>query len=199
RLDGSEERKLVTLKRPELLSLMGPSWSPDGRMIACAAGVTEQGETSMHVLAVRVEDGSAQPIGSQTWTVIGQAAWLSASSGVVFSAWQRTWGVYGDQLWLLTYPKGEARRVTNDMTSYIGVSVTLDSASPATLVTRRTDRVSRIWVVPETKGGFDSERATQIQSGFGDNDSEHFGLDWTPDGRLVYASQASGNVDVWIA
>ena len=40
---------------------------------------------------------------------------------------------------------------------------------------------------------------TKIKSGFGDNDSERFGLDWTSDGRLVYASQASGNVDVWIA
>src|SRR5262249_34035650 len=37
-----------------------------------------------------------------------------------------------------------------------------------------------------------------IQSGFGDNDSEQFGLDWTPDGKLVYASHASGNLDVWI-
>src|SRR5262249_26516527 len=51
---------------------------------------------------------------------------------------------------------------------------------------------------PENAGGFAPERATQIESGFGDIDSEKFGLDWTPDGRLVYASSASGNVDVWI-
>ena len=100
RLDGSEERKLLTRKRPEILSRTGPSWSPDGRLIACAAGVTGQGESSMHVLAVRFEDGSSEPIGSQTWTVVGQVAWLGDGSGLVFSAWERRWGVYGDQIWL---------------------------------------------------------------------------------------------------
>ncbi|MGH9768228.1 MAG: winged helix-turn-helix domain-containing protein [Blastocatellia bacterium] len=198
RLDGSEERKLATRKRPEVLSPHGPSWSPDGRLIACAAGVMGQGESSMHVSAIRVEDGSSEPIGSQTWTIINQVAWLGDGSGVVFSTWQRSWGVYGDQIWLLTFPKGEARRVTNDMTSYEGVSVSANSAASAMLVTQRTDRVSSIWIAPDRAGGFDGERATEIQSGFGDNYSELFGLDWTPDGRLLYASHASGNVDVWI-
>lgn len=198
RLNGSEERKLATRKRPATLSPQGPSWSPDGRLIACAAGTVEQGESSMQALAFSVEDGSSMPIGSQTWAFIGQMGWLGDGSGVVFSAWQRSWGVYGDQLWLLTFPKGEARRVTNDMTSYGGVSVSTSSAAPAMLVTQKTDRVSRIWIAPENTGVFSLERATQIESGFGDTDSEYFGLDWTPDGRLVYASQASGNVDVWI-
>ncbi len=194
-INSSEERILAVRRRPELLSVLGPSWSPDGKWIACAAGLVTGSNSSMHVLAVKVEDGSAQPIGTQTWTVVGQVAWLGDSSGVVLSAWLRSSGVYGDQLWLLTYPKGEARRITNDMTSYEGVSLSADSAA---LVTMRTDRVSRIWVVPANGAGLDAGRATQIQSGFGDNYSERFGLDWTPDGRLVYATHASGNVDVWI-
>jgi len=207
KLNGSEERKLATRRRPEMLSLQGPSWSPDGRLIACASGTIEQGDSSMQALAISVEDGSSTPIGSQTWTFVGQVGWLGDGSGVVFRAWQRTWGVYADQIWLLTFPKGEARRVTNDMTSYGGVSISTNSTAPAMplmLVTQRTDRVSRIWVLSETSGrrenagGFDPERATQIESGFGDIDSEQFGLDWTPDGRLVYASTTSGNLDVWI-
>ncbi|MGH9844852.1 MAG: winged helix-turn-helix domain-containing protein, partial [Blastocatellia bacterium] len=194
-INSSEERILAVRRRPEMLSVLGPSWSPDGKWIACAAGLVTGSDSSMQVLAVNVEDGSARPIGAQTWTVVGQVAWLGDSSGVVLSAWRRSWAVYGDQLWLVTYPKGEARRITNDMTSYEGVSLSADSTA---LVTMRTDRVSRIWIVPATGGGLDAGRATQIQSGFGDNYSERFGLDWTPDGRLVYATHASGNVDVWI-
>jgi Tol biopolymer transport system component/DNA-binding winged helix-turn-helix (wHTH) protein len=197
RLDGSEERKLAIRKRPETLSMQGPSWSPDGRLIACAAGASGYGDSSMQALAISVEDGSSMPIGSQTWTFIGQIDWLGDGGGVVFSSWQRSSGVYGDQIWMLTFPKGEARRITNDMSSYVGVSVSTNSA-PGMLVTQRTDRVSRIWILAENAGGFDLAQATQIESGFGDIDSEYFGLDWTPDGRLVYASQASGNVDVWI-
>lgn len=194
RLDGSEERKLVTRKRPEMLSMMGPSWSPDGRLIACAAGNSANGDLSLQILAVNPDDGSARPMDDQNWTFIGQVAWLGDSSGVLFTAWQRSSAVYGDQLWLLAYPNGQARRITNDITSYEGVSVSADSSA---LVSRRMDRVSRIWVVPKTDAGLDSSRATQIQSGFGDNYSEQFGLDWTPDGRLVYASHASGNLDIW--
>jgi len=198
RLDGSEERKLLTRKRPEVLSRTGPSWSPDGRLIACAAGVTGQGESSMHVLAVRVEDGSSEPIGSQTWTVVGQVAWLGDGSGLVFSAWERRWGVYGDQIWLMTFPKGEARPVTKDMNNYESVSISANLAAPGAMVTHWMDRVSVIWIVTKGDGGFDAGRAARIQSGFGSNYSEMFGLDWTPDERLVYGSQASGNVDVWI-
>jgi Tol biopolymer transport system component/DNA-binding winged helix-turn-helix (wHTH) protein len=198
KLDGSEERKLATRKRPEMLSLRGPSWSPDGRLIACAAVVTGQGESSMQVLAIRVEDGSSEPIGSQTWTFVGQVAWLGDGSGLVFNAWERRWGVYGDQIWLLTFPKGEARPVTKDMNNYEGVSVSANLAEPGAIITQRTDRVSRISIVSKGADGFDPESAARIQSGFGGNYSEMFGLDWTPDERLVYGSQASGNVDVWI-
>lgn len=196
KLDGSEDRKLLTKKRPEFLSLHGPAWSPDGRVIACSAGTMTPGEAIAQALAVNVEGGSARPIGDQTWTFIGQVAWLGDGSGVVFSAWRRTSAVYGDQLYLLTYPKGEVRRVTNDMTSYEGVSISADSSL---LVSRRSDRVSSIWIVPESGGQFDTAKATQIKSGFGDNYSERFGLDWMQDGRLLYGAHASGNLDIWSA
>ena len=137
-------------------------------------------------------------IGNQNWTAIGQLAWLGDGSGVVLSAWQRTSAVYGDQLWLLSYPKGEVRRITSEITSYEGVSISGDSSA---LVVRRSDRVSRIWIVPVSGNNADAvlnaSAATQIQSGFGDNYSEQLGLDWTPDGRLIYATHASGNLDIW--
>jgi Tol biopolymer transport system component/DNA-binding winged helix-turn-helix (wHTH) protein len=193
---GSEERKLAVRKRPDALSLLGPSWSPDGRLIACASGTGGYDVPSMQVLAVSVEDGSSMPIGSQTWTFIGEVGWLGDGSGVVLRAWQRAWGIYGDQIWLLTFPKGEARRVTNDMSNYGGAGVSTNSA-PSMLVTKRTDRVSRIWVLSHEAGVFEPDPAKGVESGFGDNYSEHFGLDWTPDGSLVYASHASGNVDIW--
>lgn len=199
RNDGSEERNALTRKRPEFLSLAGPSWSPDGRLIACAAGVIGQGGISMqHLLAVRVEDGSSEQIGSQAWTFIGQMAWLGDGSGLIFNAWQRSWGVYGDQIWLLTFPKGEARPVTKDMNNYDGVSLSSTLDAPGVILTQRTDRVSGVSILSKGAGGFDAGRAARVQSGFGSNFSERFGLDWTPDERLVYGSQASGNVDVWI-
>jgi eukaryotic-like serine/threonine-protein kinase len=194
RLDGSNERKLLTRKSPEVLSLGGPSWSPDGKVIACAAGSEAGFESTAQILAVNLADGSARPIGDRKWVFIGQVAWLDDGSGIVFDAWQESSAVYGNPLWLLTYPNGEARRITGNLTSYTGVGFAAHF-----VVTRRIDRVSRIWVVPAGGARLDLSRATQIHSGFGDNLSEWFGLDWTPDGRLIYSSEASGNLDIWIA
>jgi eukaryotic-like serine/threonine-protein kinase len=196
RLNGTDERRLLTRKGPEVLSLAGPSWSPDGMVIACGADSMASVESGAQVLAVSVVDGSAHPIGNQTWTSIGQVAWLGDGSGIVLTAWRRDRASYGDPLWLLTYPKGESQQLTSNLTTYASVSVSADSG---TLVANRKDRVSRLWVLPASGTGFDLGRATQLQSGFGDNFSDRFGLDWTPDGRLIYASQASGNLDLWMA
>lgn len=198
RLDGSDERRLLTRKRPEMLSFMGPSWSPDGKTIACAEGSIEGVESKVRILAVSVINGSARPIGDRVWTFIGQVAWLGDGSGVVFHAWSRSSAVYGDPVWLLSYPGGEARPITNDLTNYEGVSVSADSR---VLVTRRITRVSHFWVMPvkDARGAVPVEsQAKQLHSSsLGDNFSEALGLDWTPEGRVVYASQASGNLEIW--
>jgi len=92
------------------------------------------------------------------------------------------------QLWHLAYPGGEARRITNDLNRYSDVSLTAKSDA---LVTVQTNLVSNIWVAP--KG--DTGRARQITSGTQDG---NFGVTWTPDGQIVYASQASGKSEIWI-
>jgi eukaryotic-like serine/threonine-protein kinase len=194
RVDGSDERRLLTRTRPEMLSFMGPSWSPDGEVIACAEGSIEGVESKVRVLAVSVSNGSTRPIGDRAWTFIGQVAWLGDGSGIVFHAWSRSSAVYGDPLWLLNYPEGEARPITNDLTNYEGVSISSDSRA---LVTRRINRASHILIVPVEGSGPDVSQARQLRSSSGDNFSEALGMDWTPDGRLVYASQASGNLEIW--
>ena len=196
KLDGTEERKLLSRTGPEAVSLQGPAWSPDGRWIACAAGNSVSGEAAYQILVVNPKDGQVRPIGAEVWSEVGQLAWLGDGSGLVFNAWRRSSAVYGDPLWLLTYPKGEVHQVTNDLTHYEDASASADSA---TIVTRQLARVSRLWIAGANGAGVDAGRASQIQSGFGDNYSDQFGLDWTPDGRLIYASHASGNLDLWIS
>jgi hypothetical protein len=62
------------------------------------------------------------------------------------------------QLWLLAYPSGEARRITNDLNRYSDVSLTNDARM---VVTVQTNRSSNIWVAPDGDAG----RARQITSG----------------------------------
>jgi Tol biopolymer transport system component/DNA-binding winged helix-turn-helix (wHTH) protein len=200
RLDRTEERQLLARRRPELIVTQGPAWSADGKLLACAAGNGMPGESAFQILVINLASGAAQPLGQplgqQSWSAVGQLAWLGDGSGLVFNAWRNSSGVYGDPLWLLSYPAGEAGQLTNDLSGYQGSSL---SASGAALVTRQLTRLSRLWLLPAHGDTLEIERATQIQAGFGDNFSESFGLDWTPDGGLVFASQASGNLDLWLS
>jgi eukaryotic-like serine/threonine-protein kinase len=188
--DGGGERKLSVRRRPQWYSPVGPSWSPDGKYIACAVGDKGTHGAEAGVALVRVADGAEQPLGSQNLAWIGQVAWLSDSSGVAVNAWHRETAAYADQVWLLSYPDGNLSRMTNDLLSYKGLSA---ARTGNALVTARTDRVMRLWLVSEG----DSESAVPAGASLSDNYSEQLGLDWLSNERLLYASHGGGNLDVW--
>jgi eukaryotic-like serine/threonine-protein kinase len=183
--DGTGERKLFTRKFG-LGPLNVPAWSPDGKIIAYP--VDNQDATGRYVslLEVHVADGSEKTIGSQRWWRIGSLAWLRDGSGLLFTARERVAGPL--QIWFVSYPRGEAQRITNDLADYNGLSLTADSS---TLVAVQSEQVSNIWVAPNNN----AQRASQIT--YSNLDGVE-GISWTPDGKIVYASGAGGNLDIWI-
>jgi serine/threonine protein kinase len=184
--DGTEERTIDTHKLSEPFTSpgwpMGPVWSPDGKALACAAGVFPSA-----LLEIQVDTGAEKPIGPQHWAYIDHLSWLSDGSALILSVQDESSARL--QIWQVSYPTGEARRITNDLNSYRGPSLTADSATMAVvqIVTR-----SDIWVMPSGKAA----EARRITSGTGNDDGYH-GLSWTPDGKLVYASSATGNLELW--
>jgi serine/threonine protein kinase/Tol biopolymer transport system component len=188
--DGGGARPLAVRGQPESFILFGippagPAWSPDGKVLACPT-LSSRGQPYMNVWEVRASDGAMRQINKQSWYEVGQVAWLRDGSGLVINARENASLPF--QIWLLSYPGGEVRRVTNDPNSYEVVSTTDDSATLAAL---QTDRLSNLWAVPDG----DSGRAAQIASG---KYQGLEGLAWTPDGRLLYSSNESGNDDIWL-
>jgi Tol biopolymer transport system component len=188
--DGTSERTLATRRRPDYFDFQGIvkiSWSPDGEKIACPAGNTEFPLANRSELVeVRVKDGAEKPITRQRWADLRQIAWLGDGSGLVFVAKDK-W-TSPAQLWHLSYPAGEVRKLTNDFSHYIDLSVALETN---VIVTVQNDRFSNVWVAP----GGDAARARQITDSRDDGVS---GISWTPDGRIVYCSNVGGNPDIWI-
>lgn len=187
--DGRNERRLVTSEYPNLLGL--PVWSPKGDVIAYghADGTqVESGNQHIGVKTVNIADGATSSLTGHIWVGVQQLAWLPDGDGLVVNATERE--LSPAQLWQLSYPSGELRRVTNDLNSYAGASVTADASA---MVTVQTDRIPNVWVAPDG----DAARARQITSGAGKFDG-YYGVSWTPDGRIVYASIASGSWDIWV-
>ncbi|HKR01677.1 MAG TPA: protein kinase [Pyrinomonadaceae bacterium] len=193
--DGTGERRLAARKSPQFYEL--PAWSPDGKLIAVSAGNTTAGK-EMSVVAVNVEDGSEIPLTSERWMAVGQINWFADGSGLILSAVDQDSRL--QQLWHLSYPEGTARRLTNDLNNYGGISLASETGD---LVTVRYDQSTNIWVAPSTLGSqprtargpvVDMAQARQITSGA----VKYYGGTWTPDGKIVYASDASGSRDLWI-
>ena len=186
--DGSNERAVVKRGAPDFVGQ--PAWSADGKTIACIHGSTELFDGSSPALGVttfRVSDGAERRVTEARWTDVRQLSWLPDGSGLVLSATEAE--LSPAQIWLLSLPSGETRRVTNDLNTYLGASLTADGSA---LVTVQTDRVPNVWVAPSG----DAARARQITTGSGKFDG-YYGLSWAPDGRVVYASMAGGGWDIW--
>ena len=191
--DGSGAYALVAKKGPRFLDfpwrISSPVWSPDGKVIACSARINSQlgnAGAPQVVIEVSVKDGSEKPITSYRWLQVGRLAWLNDGSGLIITAAER---LDQFQIWHLSYPGGEVRRITNDESkNYRGVSLTTDARL---LATTQQDEQSSIWIAPEG----DASRAQRITSGRYEG---RYGVAWTADDRIVYNSFASGNEDIWI-
>lgn len=192
-VDGTGERQVAMRKLPNNFSSAGPSWSPDGKLIALGVLNYDPGSGfASTVVEVQVESGAERPITSQKWSSVGQVAWLANGSGLAVIAGEgfpspqaRLFSSF--QLWHLSYPDGETRKITNDLNNYSRVSLTADSSA---MVTVQSDSTSNVWVAPQG----DASRAKQISSGKYEGAQ---GVSWMPGGKIVFTSRESGLTDIW--
>jgi serine/threonine protein kinase/Tol biopolymer transport system component len=182
--DGSNEQQIALHGRGDFFTLV--AWSPDGRTLACTTRRTEGG-IRIELLAVKLSDSSEKVIGTQKWAVISGMGWLANSSGLLLSGMERGIANNKFQLWQIAYPEGQARKLTDGLTNYAGLSLTADSRS---LVTLQANVTSQLWLLPLN----DASKAKQISTGSVAYDH----LKWTSDGKIVCVSDESGAADLWI-
>ncbi|MCH7547975.1 MAG: serine/threonine-protein kinase [Candidatus Krumholzibacteriota bacterium] len=180
---GDNERVLSSRAFPEPYS-NDPVWSPDGKNIAVASQNLSSGIVA-NVFVVSVEGGDAKPVASRTFFAIGEVAWLPDGSGIVFDASET---IFSSQIYEVSFPGGDVRKVTNDLSSYHGVGLTADGN---TLVTQQLENTFNVWTVGTSDGS-----VRQLTEGTGV--FQGFGVAFTLDGRIVYSSNAGGDSDLWI-
>lgn len=205
-VDGSDIRQIAARKLPELfypIFFTGPSWSPDGRLIAAAVtSVKSEGR----LIIFNLEDGSEQVLTTQVWPGLSRVEWLPDMTGLLMIARDQSSPVA--QIWHLSYPDGEVRKVTNDLSFYRALSLTSDAKR---LVTIETSGLINMWIVE----GDDTQRAVQLPSGGQVQSGETIGasqlpvgnlgylggneaISWTPDGRIVFISAVGKQGEIWI-
>jgi len=191
--DGTEERKIATRKGGKRFGNFfngGVVWSPDGKRIATIAHDRDSAGRFTTVLEVPVEGGEERILTSQRWYQIQRLAWLSDGRGLLMTAAEQGSELRSQQIWHISYPGGEAQKITKDLNNYEGISLNADSS---VLVTIQKNEAMDIWVAPDG----DASRATQFKSVSSNRDGFD-GVRWTPDGKILFNSMAGGNEGIWI-
>jgi TolB protein len=187
--DGSGARVVARHTGPEILGWRGEGWSPDGKTIASCV-MRHEGAGSAWVAGISPQGNPEGALSPPAWQVCQSAAWLPDGSAIVTTATTEvmSWSA-GYQLWKVLNPSGQVTRISNDLSTYYGASLTADGSS---LVTVQNQHASSIWLVSEGRPG-----ARQLTTGGAGQDGLR-GIAWTPDGRLIYFSVSSGRPQLWI-
>ncbi len=188
-VDGSGERELTRGEELDLLSSAAAAWSPDGLRIGLIGGRFEP-RFEQALMLVDVETGEMEQLSSEAWRAAGQIAWLPDGSGLVLVATDRA-SVAGGQIWRVSYPEGEVRRITNDLNDYDHVSI---DAAGRSLVTVQHDYEALLSVAPASAPA--AGRTISLSARHRDGLT---GPDWTEDGQVVFESSAGGQQGLWIA
>ena len=184
-LDGGDEQQLAVRKYPEHFSLhSAPAWSPDGQTIVLVTQTGDKQGFFMKLTQLRVSDRKEVELGKKRWLEIGQITWIEDGSGLIMIGQDETSPFM--HIWRASYPAGEMQRITTDANDYRSVDI---PSSSDFLLTVQRQTLTSIFIAP--KGQPESPR--QVTSGAG----RFFDLSWTPDGKIVYASDASGGADIW--
>jgi eukaryotic-like serine/threonine-protein kinase len=172
--DGSPDRTLfkdVTLEGPGNYS---PAWSPDGKTIVITESQLAKGITAAF-LAVDVASAKLQIIPFATNRIFRNPVWMPDGSGLLVSEFGSS-GVLNAQLGIVSYPKGEYRRLTTDTNAYFFPSVAGDGRTIAA-----NQSQSRYELEVANAAQPDDVHPVPLSSS-----SPVWNWDWTTDGRIVF-------------
>ena len=191
-LDGSNERALLTRNQSDTILVGMPAWSPQASLIAF--GASEAGEADApaggaFLFAADVGSGGIKQLSAERFVDIGKMYWKPDGQGLVFVALRPR---VGNQLYYLSYPACEVRRITNDLLTYgnYGLCITSDST---TLTADVWESSAQVWTI-----GADGDAGGATQLTLGNDDGAH-GIASLPGGRIAYVARTNDEYDIWIA
>jgi eukaryotic-like serine/threonine-protein kinase len=154
--DGSNPRQLTAKKGSVTpAAILTPAWSPDGKTIAF---VSVQPGSGSFLMAYSMSGGEVRTL-YKTPNDLGRPLWLPDGNSLLLPMRELGTNAVG-QLWTVSFPDGEAHRLTNDFTDYSLSWLDMTRNGESIVSVDDTNSLD-IWAAP----GGDSSKAKQIISG----------------------------------
>jgi len=187
---GANEREIVS--RPAAFGFVSSSaaWSPDGKQIAVSA-INDESGNSNEIFLVAVANGAIKPLTNLGWNGIHKLLWTPDGSGLYSVAGERE-RLWESQIWHISYPSGEARRVVSDLNVY-GAVLGLSPLGEGLMVLQ-TQHYSNVWVAPADNLG----AAKQVTFELLGRKSGWDALEWRADGRIAYTAFSDASETIWL-
>lgn len=184
---GANVRELMRRTEPQLFRMDALAWSPDGKVLAAVG--ENRDDLKREIVLIDATTGRETVLGGHQWRDLTYLAWVPDGSHLLVN------GVEGgnessSQIFSVSYPAGRVSRITNDLSTYAGLSIAGNGSS---FLSVRVETRSKIWAIADGQ----MANAREISVGAGTDDGV-IGLAWLADGRLVYAASTSGNFDIWV-
>jgi len=158
-------------------------WSPDAASLVYSFKQHENNRDSWYIAEIPVAGGPEVRIGPTSDTPLQQVKWLPDKSGLILNAIDEN--TRQPQIFNVSYPDCVRHRVTNDLNSYVGFSLTADGRS---IVIPQINSDRQIWETSPSGGGMPS----QLLSG----SEKHFdNVTWSKDDLIVFDEDSNSSFD----
>lgn len=190
-IDGSNEKVLAKRDLRNGFSAFGLSFSPDGKLLASAIFSRDAEKNPSKVILINTVTGEEKILTEQNWLWIGKTVWLKDGSGIALIAYGTKSPNITDEIWFVSYPKGEAKVITNGLNGITGMSLTDDLDS---IIATKLTRITSSFVADFD----DLENAQEINKIADEVSLLPLGTSWTNDEKILYSKTNNGNADIWI-
>ncbi len=187
-IDGTNEKPIIATPQTAFGYLGNPAWSPtNADKIAVLVSTFKGGESdSISLAEVSLESGKLSLLANGKWANLSDVGWQKDGDGFFALGSEKS----GDpaQVWKISYPGGERKRLTNDTNFYFWLGVSGDNK---TLITVKSQSSASIWnFTPATKNLKQiSEESVNLNGGSG--------IAVKPDGNLIVSRHREADIDFW--
>jgi len=181
-IDGTNERVITEAPTGEYFSQI--AWKPDASKIMVS--VLKRDGNGHFLATISKDGGPLLSISPDFWRQIRGIKWSKDGEGIILAA--RDAETEFSQVWYVSYPDWQKRRITNDFSKYKDIGVTKDGE---TIVTVKNESSYDIWT-QDTK-----EKAPPKKINIDERGDKGFsGVAYASE-QIVYSVQKGYSINLW--